>query len=143
MPIIASQGIYSHLSDLIKMYDSPEYPKLFKDVLIVNTAAPVTFVLGTVLGKVTATGKYVPSVSGASDGSQNAVAVYIGRGDSGAVSPTTTVATTDTKVLALTRGKVVVSKNALVWDASYNDATKLAAGYKALEAVGILPQTTI
>lgn len=143
MPIIASQGIYSHLSDLIKMYDAPDFPKLFKDVLVVNTAAPVTFVLGTVLGKVTATGKYVPSVSGASDGSQTAVAIYIGRGDSGAVSPTTTVAATDTKVLALARGKVVVSKNALVWDASYNDATKIAAGYKALEAVGILPQTTI
>ena len=143
MAIIASQGIYSHLSDLIKKLDAPESPELFKDVVTVNTAAITTLVLGTVLGKITASGKYIPSVATANDGSQNAVAIYIGRGDSGAVQPTTTVAATDTKVLALTRGKAMVSKNALVLDASYNTQPLRDAAYLSLQNVGIFAQTTI
>lgn len=133
MAIFATQGVYSHLSDLIKQYDSPDAPAMFKDVVTVNTAAIATLVLGTVLGKVTATGKYVPSVATATDGSQTAAAIYIGRGDTGSTAPTTTVAATDTKILALTRGKVIVAKAALVFDASYNTATLLNAAYLALQ----------
>lgn len=142
MSVYATLGLYAHLGDLIKQYDTPEAPAMFNDVVVVNTAAVTTLILGTVLGKITATGKYIPSVVTATDGSQNPVAIYIGD-FTGAVNPTTTVAATDTNVLALVRGKVIVSKNALTFDASYSSATLLLAGYNSLKAVGILPETTI
>lgn len=143
MAIYATLGIYSKLSDLIKQYDAPEAPAMFKDVVTVNTAAITTLVLGTVLGKVTATGKYIPAVQTAVDGSQVPAAIYIGKGDSGAVSPTTTVAATDTPVMALVRGKVIVSKGALVLDASFNTPTLVAGAYASLKLAGILPETVI
>ena len=81
----------------------------------------------TALGKVSATGKYKISVQNAADGSQNVVALVVG--DSfGTAAPFTVAATTDTKVLVLARGKVVVNKSAIAFDASYDlDAEKQAA----------------
>lgn len=142
MAIIASQGMYTLIGGLIKLYDAPEAPQLFNEMLTVNTAAPATLVLGTVLGKVTASGKYVPAVETAIDGSNVAAAIYIGD-FTGAVSPTTTVAATDTKVLALVRGKVVVAKDALVLDASYNTQAKKDAAYASLKALGIFAEVTV
>lgn len=142
MTTISTKGQFYFLSDLIKKYDEPEAPEMFNDVLTVNTAGAATLVLGTVLGKITASGKYIPAVQTAVDGSAVAAAIYIGD-YTGAVLPTTTVAATDTNVLALTRGKVVVSKDALVLDASYNDATKKGVVYASLKAAGIFAETTI
>ena len=142
MAVIATQGQFSLLSGLIKQYDAPEAPALFNDVLVVNTAAIKTIPLGTVLGKVTATGKYIPSVETAVDGSKVAAAIYIGDA-SGAVTDTVTVAATDTNVLALVRGKVVVSKDALVLDATYDNQAKKDAVYASLKALGILAETGI
>jgi hypothetical protein len=142
MSTISTKGQYVTLSGLIKKYDAPEAPELFNDVLVVNTAGVVTIPLGTVLGKVTATGKYIPCVETAVDGSKVAAAIYIGD-NTGAVLPTVTAAGTDVNVLALTRGKVVVAKSALVLDATYNDATKLGVVYASLKALGIFAETTI
>lgn len=142
MPVIATET--ARLSNLIKNYDAMEAPELFVDILTVNEASAVSYPIGTVLGKVTATGKYIISKPAANDGSQTPVAVYIGTGDALGNPATLAVpATTDTKVLALTRGKVVVSAGALVLDSSINDATKRATAYAALKAVGILVETTV
>lgn len=142
MAVIATQGQFSLLSGLIKQYDAPEAPALFNDVLVVNTAAIKTIPLGTVLGKITASGKYIPAVETAIDGSKVAAAIYIGDA-TGAVADTVTVAATDTNVLALVRGKVVVSKDALVLDATYDDANKKGVVYASLKALGILAETGI
>lgn len=142
MTTISSKGQYVTLSDLIKKYDAPEAPEFFNEVVTVNTAAIKTIPLGTVLGKITATGKYIPAVETAVDGSKVAAAIYIGD-NTGAVLPTVTVAATDTPVLVLARGKVVVSKSALVIDATYDDATKLGVVYASLKALGIFAETTI
>lgn len=142
MAVIATQGSYTLLGGLIKQYDAPEAPALFKDVLVVNTAAITTIPPCTVLGKITATGKFIPAVETAVDGSKVAAAIYIGDA-TGAVTDTVTVAATDTNVLALVRGKVVVSKDALVLDATYNDATKKGVVYASLKALGILVENTI
>lgn len=142
MTTISTKGQYVRLGDLIKKYDTPEAPEFFNDVLVVNTAAIATIPLGTVLGKITATGKYIPAVETAVDGSKVAAAIYIGD-YTGAVVPTTTVAATDTNVLALITGKVVVSKSALVLDATYDNATKLGVVYASLQALGIFVETTI
>lgn len=46
-----------------------------RDVVTVTAASGVEIPTGTVLGKITASGKYIPSLNAASDGSQVAVAV--------------------------------------------------------------------
>ena len=142
MAIVATYGANAVLSALIKQYDAPETPELFNEVVTVNTAAATTIALFTVLGKVTATGKYLPSVQTATDGSQNAAAIYIGNGF-GTIVPMTTVAGADTTVLTLARGKVVVAKDALVMDASFNTQAKKDAVYASLKAVGIFPEYTV
>lgn len=98
-------------------------------VVTVNEAAAKSYVPGTVLGKVTSGGKYKIAVQTASDGSQVADAIVIGE--------QAIAATTDTAVLVLIKGPAIVSKAGLVLDATYNDATKLAAVYAALETKGI------
>lgn len=87
-------------------------------------------VIGTVLGKVTADGKYKVAVQTAIDGSEVADAILI--------EDVTVAATTDTKVLALVRGPAFVGKAALILDASYDLDAEKAAVYAALEDKGIL-----
>jgi hypothetical protein len=52
-------------------------------------------------------------------------------------------ATTDTEVLSIIRGPASVSTTGLILDASYDDATKKAAAYAGLEAVGIQVLETV
>jgi hypothetical protein len=49
--------------------------KFSRDVVTVTVPSQTLMPSGTVLGKITATGKYIPSLNAASDGSQVAVAV--------------------------------------------------------------------
>ena len=139
MSVIATD--YSHYSNLVKASDSDK-TSLFQDLITVNEAAQKSYVVGTVLGKVSATGKYKIAVQSAGDGSQNPVAIVVGDAF-GTAAPVTIAATTDTKVLALTRGKVVVSLGALALDGSYNDAAKKQAAYDSLKAAGILVETSV
>jgi Bacteriophage lambda head decoration protein D len=105
-----------------------------RTVAVVNDVAG-TLAVGTVLGKVTATGKYKVAVETATDGSKVAAAIVM--------TETVLPASTDTGVLALFRGSSGVAKEALVLDATYNDATKKAAVYASLEAAGIQVLTAI
>lgn len=98
-------------------------------VVTVNEAAAKSYVPGTVLGKVTADGKYKIAVQTATDGSEVADAIVIGE--------QTVAATTDTKVVVLIKGPAIVSKAGLVLDATYNLDAEKAAVYAALEAKGI------
>lgn len=140
MAVIATDT--QRLSNLIKKYDAPESPQLFTDVVTVNQASQTTLKVGTVMGKVTATGKYVAAVETAVDGSKVAAGIFIGDA-AGLAQDTVIAATTDTPALLLTRGKVVVSKDALFLDATYNDNTKKNAVYASLKALGILVEQTI
>lgn len=97
-------------------------------VVTVNDSA-ATLTVGTVLGKVTADGKYKVAVETASDGSKVADAIVI--------QEVTVPASTDTKVLVLLKGPAVVSKGGLNLHASYNNDTKKNAVYAALESKGI------
>jgi len=99
-----------------------------RDMVTVNDAAG-TLAIGTVLGKVTATGKYKRAVQTASDGSQTAAAIVL--------AVTTIPATTDTLVLTMLRGPASVSKAGLVLDATYDTAPELAVVYASLLALGI------
>lgn len=78
---------------------------------------------------VSGTVKYKIAVETATDGSKVVSALVL---DNYAVS-----ATTNTSVLVLVRGPAQVGKAAIVLDATYDDATKKAAVYASLEALGI------
>ena len=102
-------------------------------VTINDTAG--TLAVGTVLGKVTATGKYLRAVQSAVDGSAVAAAIVI--------TPITILGATDTKVVCLTRGPAAVSKTGLVLGATYSTQAHFDAVYASLEAVGIQVLTTV
>jgi len=141
MPVIATEGQYARFSSLVKMSDTPERFEFHTDVVTANDAAS-TYTLGTVLGKVTATGKYKVSLQGAVDGTQNPAAIYLGDGKMGAIVDTAVPLNTDTAVLVLARGKVIVSKEALKLDASFGTATQKQAAYDSLKSVGILVEAS-
>lgn len=138
MAIIATES--NRFSNVVKHEYDPA-TAYCRDVVVVNDAA-ATFKVGAVLGKVTATGKYKLVTVAAIDGSEVASAVVIAdaNGNSGDV---TIPATTDTQVLVLSRGPVIVSKSMLQLGADVDtDAEKLVV-YNALKAVGIIAETTI
>lgn len=141
MPVFATEGKYARFSSLVKANDTPFNFTFHTDLITANEAAQTTYQLGTVLGKVTATGKYIVSKQAAVDGSQVPAAIYIGD-TFGAVNDLVVPATTDTKVVALTRGKVIVALEALKLDATFNDATKKQFAYDSLKAQGILVEAS-
>ena len=139
MSVIATDS--TRLSNLIKLLDSPNNPELHNEVVTVNEAAQVTYKVGTVLGKITASGEYIVAKETAVDGSKVPAAIYIGDGQ-GLAQDLVVAATTDTKVLTIVRGKAVLSLSACLFDATYNDATKLGVAYAALKANGLLLEAT-
>lgn len=132
MPLIATDT--PRFSNAIKHEYEPTLA-FCREVVTANEAAGTTYAIGTVLGKVTATGKYVVAKETAVDGSKVPAAIVI--------EDKTLTAATDTKVLAMVRGFAIVSKGALLLDATYNDATKKKAAYDALEAKNILVNDTV
>ena len=113
-----------------------------REVVTVNLAAGATLTQGTVLAKVTATGKYlVQDASLASGAGLEAAGVLIGADE---LTPSVVCATTtDTKVLMLARGpaKVVVGK--LIMGAGTDAAAEKLAVYDALAAKGIVTVTAL
>ena len=137
MTIIATDS--QRYSNVVKYEVEPSLA-ITREVVVVNDAAK-TLKLGMLLGKVTATGKYKESVQSASDGSQNPVAVVIGKSE--LAEDVVLPATTDTKVLALVRGDAIVSKDGLKPHSSFNVGIRLAAAYASLATVRILVNDSI
>ena len=132
MPIVATD--VARMSNLVKQELWPATGFCRKEITV-NEAAAKSYVVGTVLGKVTATGKYKIAVETAVDGSKVAAALVI--------EAQSIPATTDTKVVVLVKGPAEVSKDALVLDSTYNDNTKKQAVYDSLEAQGINVLVTV
>lgn len=105
-----------------------------REVGVINNGA-ADLKIGTVLGVVTATGKYKVCVQNAADGSQNPAAVLM--------EDVTVAAATDKKALMLVRGPAIVSKAGLVLDASFDLDAEKAALYAALAAKGILANDAV
>jgi hypothetical protein len=124
----------TRLGAVLQYEDHPEYGHC-RDVVVANEAAIKSYVIGTVLGKVTATGKYKILEATAVDGSQNFAGIYIGKPDGD--NKQTIAATTDTDVVVLFRGPAGVGVSYLVFGASVDTAPELAAVYAQMEAVGI------
>ena len=102
----------------------------------VTLKAGTDYALGSVLGKITASGKYrlapAAEVTG-EEGAEIAAAVLIEAVDATAG---------DRTGLVVARGPAIISKAALVFDASVDDAAKTAAKHAELAAAGIVPRDT-
>jgi hypothetical protein len=92
----------------------------------VTIASGAALGMGTVLGQVTATGKYKIHDPAANDGTQNAVAVLLVDADSASADAVAPIAA---------RG-VVLDSNGLIWKAGTTDPQK-ATARAALLALGI------
>ena len=99
----------------------------------ITLLAGVAYPVGAVLGRITANGKYKLSTSGGSDGAQNAAAVLLCANDARAA---------DQDAVVILRGPAIVSKAALVFDATVDDAAKTATKHGQLAALGIVPRDT-
>jgi hypothetical protein len=102
----------------------------------ITLKAGTDYPLGAVLGKITASSKYrfSPAAQVVGDeGAETATAVLIEAVD----------ATAGDKVgLVVARGPVIVSKDALVFDASVDLAAEKTGKHVQLAAVGIVPRIT-
>ena len=100
----------------------------------VTLKAGANYALGSVLGKITASGKYRLSPDAevvGDEGAETAVAVLIEAVD----------ATAEDKAgLVVARGPVILSKGALVFDESVDDDTKKSAKHAELSAAGLVPR---
>ena len=97
----------------------------------VTLLAGTNYPVGAVLGRITASGKMKLSTATGTDGAQNAAAVLLYDVDATAA---------DATGIVVVRGPAIVSKAALVFDASVDDAAKTAAKHAQLTALGIIPR---
>ncbi len=119
------------LGDLLKYELNGNYSRE-----TVTLKSGTNYALGSVLGKITASKKYrlSPAAEVAGDeGAEEAVAILIEAVDATA---------TDKQGLVVARGPIILSKAALVFDASVDDATKIAAKHAELSAAGLVPRET-
>ena len=112
------------LGDVLKYEVEPNYTR---DAITLLAGMP--YPVGSVLGKVTASGKYKLATSGGTDGAQTAVAVLLYPVDA-------TLA--DAQGIVVARGPSIVSRAALAYDATVNDAGKITTKLGQLAAVGII-----
>jgi len=116
------------MGDVLKYSENPNYTNE-----AVTLLTGTNYALGSVLGKITASGKYKLAVVGAVDGSAVAAAVLLTATDATAGDATGVI---------LARGPAIVSKAALVFDASVTAGALTTAKYAELVAVGIVPRTS-
>ena len=112
------------MGDILKYEVNPNYTREVVTLLI-GTNYPS----GAVLGRITASGKYTLSPATGADGSQTPVAVLL-------YPVNATLA--DAVGIVVTRGPAIVSRAALAYEATVNDAAKISAKITQLAAVGII-----
>ena len=119
------------LGDLLKLELNASYCRE-----TVTLKSGTNYALGSVLGKITASSKYrlspVAEVVG-DEGAETAVAVLIEAVDATAA---------DKIGLVVARGPAIVSKAALVFDASVDQPPEKTAKYTQLAAAGLVPRDT-
>lgn len=132
MPLIATDTF--RLSHVLKHEYEPQLAYC-REAVVANEAAARAYTPGTVLGRVTATGKFRICVQNAADGSQTPAAIVM--------EDKSVPATTDTRVLVLVRGPAMVSKSGLILDASFDLLAEQQAAWAAIEALGIRVQDAV
>lgn len=131
MTVLYTEGY--RLSNVLKAEYAPEIAYCREAITYNGPAADL--VVGTVIGKVTASGKYKACIQTAVDGSATAAGILM--------EDKTVAATTDKTILALVRGPATVSKGGLVLDATYNLTAEKNQIYADLAALGIQTLDTV
>ena len=116
------------MGDVLKYEVNPNFTRE-----TITLLAGAIYPVGAVLGKITASGKYKLATSGGSDGAQTAAAVLLYAVDA---------AEADATAIILARGPAILSKAALVFDATVDDGAKIATKHGQLAALGIIPRDT-
>jgi len=116
------------MGDVLKYEVNPNYTRETV-TLLTGMAYPV----GAVLGRITASGKYKLATSGGSDGAQTAAAVLLYAVDA---------TLSDAVGIVIVRGPAIVSRAALAYDASVDDAPKVTTKISQLAALGIIARDT-
>ena len=116
------------MGDSLKYELNPNYTRESVTLL-----AGSRYPAGAVLGRVTATGKLKLSTAAGSDGAQIAAGILLYAVDA---------SLGDVPAIALLRGPALISKAALVYDASVDDAAKAAAKHAQLASLGIIARDT-
>ena len=114
------------MGDVLKYELNPNFTRE-----TVTLLAGTNYPVGAVLGRITASGKMKLSTATGTDGAQNAAAVLLYDVDATA---------SDATGIVVMRGPAIVSKAALLFDASVDDAAKTAAKHAQLTALGIVPR---
>lgn len=96
---------------------------------VVTLASGTNYAIGSVVGQITASGKYQLSPATGTDGSETAAGVLIAAVDA---------TDADASGVIIKRGPVIVSKAELAYDSTVDDATKTAAKLAELSAIGIV-----
>lgn len=99
---------------------------------VVTLLTGTNYKIGSVLGQVTASGKYTLSPATGSTGEETAVAVLLENVDASSA---------DKSGVVLRRGPAIISRADLVFAASVSDDTKKAAKIKQLVSAGIIART--
>ena len=110
--------------DVLKYEVNPNFTRETV-TLLTGTAYPV----GSVLGRITASGKYKLATHGGTDGAQTATAVLLYAVDA-------TLA--DAVGIVVARGPSIVSRAGLAYDATVDDSAKIITKIGQLAAVGII-----
>ena len=121
MPVLTEQP---SMGDVLKYEVNPNYTREVVTLLI-----GMPYPIGSVLGKITASGKYTLSPATGTDGAEIATAVLLFAVDA-------TLA--DATGIVLARGPSVVSRAGLACDGTVDDGTKITAKLGQLAAVGII-----
>jgi hypothetical protein len=116
------------MGDILKYEVNPNYTR--EEVTLLQG---MPYPVGSVLGRITASGKYKLSTSGGSDGAQTASAVLLYAVDA-------TLA--DATGIVLARGPAIVSRAALAYDATVDDGAKITTKIGQLAAAGIIARNT-
>jgi hypothetical protein len=102
------------MGDVLKYEVNPNYTREVVTLLI-----GMPYPVGSVLGKITASGKYTLSPATGTDGSQVARLA-------------------DATGIVVARGPAIVSRAGLAYEATVDDSTKITAKIAQLAAVGII-----
>ena len=112
------------MGDVLKYEVNPNYTRE-----VITLLAGMPYPVGAVLGRITASGKYKLATSGGTDGAQTATAVLLYAVDA-------TLA--DAEGIVVARGPAIVSRAALAYDATVDDAAKITTKIGQLAAAGII-----
>lgn len=106
-----------------------------REVVTVNTAGATELSVGSVVGKITASGKYVPRDPDAVDGSQVSAGIV--------TENKSVLAATDTDVSVLVRGPAILANGGLVFDVTH-DAGEQATAIAELQSLdNVIVRTSV